>query len=444
LSLSCKIIRKKGGLWYQKNKEKEVSPWVLLELKKMSWNLFFRKVQYLEGMEGFFCLLSVVFALCAPVIIYTEDAMQEMVMLPTQYNVMLLDIQERGYMFMFKEMNRREFLKASAVTGGLLISADFFGNRIPVAYGSVKIPEAERITITIIEDNYYDFFRPDSKIAKRYRGNIYSEAGLACHIETVVDGRPHSFLFDFGRTFHAVSRNIDTLKIDFDKLEALALSHGHRDHFGSLVELLKSRREKIPKGIPLYVGEEAFAERGGVRPDLVTVTVVHHLKKEDIEGLGFVKVVEIKDPTPIVPGAYLTGRIERVTDYEKGLPGASVKRGDKFEQDDFIGEQSVLLNLKGKGLVVLTGCAHAGVVNTVKHAQKITGVGKVHAIMGGFHLTGAKEELIQRTVGDNKAMAPDYIIPMHCTGFEAFVAFAKEMPDQFVLNTSGTRYTFSL
>jgi 7,8-dihydropterin-6-yl-methyl-4-(beta-D-ribofuranosyl)aminobenzene 5'-phosphate synthase len=343
---------------------------------------------------------------------------------------------------MSMETDRRAFLKASLVTGVLLIAGDFFGDRTPVAYGSVKIPEAERITITIIEDNYYDFFRPDSKIAKRYRGNIYAEAGLACHIETVVDGRSHSLLFDFGRTFHGVSRNMDTLKIDFDKLEALALSHGHRDHFGGLVELLKSRREKIPKGIPLYVGEEAFAERGvGKRPD--GVSVIHHLKKEDIEGLGFVKVVEIKDPTPIASGAYFTGRIERVTDYEKGLPGDSVKRGDNFEQDNFIGEQSVVLNTKGKGLVVLSGCAHAGIVNTVKHAQKITGVGKVHAIMGGFHLTGAKEELIQRTISDIKTMAPDYIIPMHCIGFEALVAFAKEMPDQFTLNTAGTKYIFT-
>jgi 7,8-dihydropterin-6-yl-methyl-4-(beta-D-ribofuranosyl)aminobenzene 5'-phosphate synthase len=101
-----------------------------------------------------------------------------------------------------------------------------------------------------------------------------------------------------------------------------------------------------------------------------------------------------------------------------------------------------VLNTKGKGLVVLSGCAHAGIVNTVKHAQKITGVGKVHAIMGGFHLTGAKEELIQRTISDIKTMAPDYIIPMHCIGFEALVAFAKEMPDQFILNTSGTQYIF--
>ena len=114
----------------------------------------------------------------------------------------LLDIPERGCSFMLKEMNRREFLKASAITGSLLMSADFLGDSAPLAYGSVEIPEAERIAITSIEDNYYDSLRPDSKIAKRYRGDLYAEHGLACHIETVVDGRSHSLLFDFGRTFH--------------------------------------------------------------------------------------------------------------------------------------------------------------------------------------------------------------------------------------------------
>jgi 7,8-dihydropterin-6-yl-methyl-4-(beta-D-ribofuranosyl)aminobenzene 5'-phosphate synthase len=342
-------------------------------------------------------------------------------------------------MFMLKEMNRREFLKASAITGSLLISGDFFGDRTRLAYGAVNIPEAERITITIIEDNYYDALRPDSKIAKRYNGDLYAEHGLACHVETVVDGRSHSLLFDFGRTFPAVSTNIDALKIDFEKLEALALSHGHQDHCGGLLEILKSRRDKISKGIPLYVGEDAFAERGAGK------RVVHRPpKQEEIEGLGFVKIVEIKDPTPIVSGAYLTGRIEKVTDYEKVDPGRWVKKGDNLEPETFIGEQSVVLNAKGRGLVVLSGCAHVGIVNTVKHAQEITGVRKVHAIMGGFHLTGAKEELIRRTVADIKAMAPDYIVPMHCTGFEAVVVFAKEMPDQFILNTSGTRYIFSL
>ena len=340
---------------------------------------------------------------------------------------------------MLKEMNRREFLKASSITGSLFIAADFFADRTSLAYGSVEIPEVERIVITIIEDNYYDSLRPDFKIAKRYRGDLYAEHGLACHIETVVDGRSHSLLFDFGRTFQAVSANLDTLQIDFDKLEALALSHGHQDHCGGLLEILKSRTDKLSKGIPLYVGEDAFAERGAGK------RVAHRPpKKEDIEGLGFVKIVEVIDPTPIISGAYLTGRIEKVTDYEKVDPGRWVKKGDNLEPESFIGEQTVALILKGKGLVVLTGCAHVGVVNTVKYAQKITGVSKVHAVMGGFHLTGGTEELIQRTVADIKAMAPDYIVPMHCTGFEATGVFAKEMPDQFILNASGTRYIFSL
>lgn len=342
---------------------------------------------------------------------------------------------------MLQEMNRRDFLKASAVTGASILASDLLYTT-PAAYGAVNIPEAQRITITIIEDNYYDSLRPDFKIAKRYSGNMYAEHGLAFHIETVVDGRSGSLLFDFGRTFYALRPNIDTLKIDFDKLDALALSHGHRDHFGGLVDLLKSRRERIPKGIPLNVGEDAFAPSGvGKGPD--DVNVRHYLKREDIESLGLVDIVEIKDPTPITPGAYLTGRIEKVTDYEKVDPGRWVKRGDHFEVDNFRGEQSVVLNAKGHGLVVLTGCGHVGVVNTIKHAQKITGIKKVHAIMGGFHLTEAKEDVIQRTVADIKSIAPDYVVPMHCTGFEATVLFAKEMPDQFILNTVGTRYVFS-
>lgn len=339
---------------------------------------------------------------------------------------------------MLREMNRREFLKASAVTGVSILASDLFYTD-PMVYGAVNIPEAEKITITIIIDNYTETTRPSYKIANRYTGGyLYAQHGLSYHIETVVDGRSHSLLFDFGPTFPGLIGNMDALKIDLDKLEALALSHGHRDHFGGLVEFLNSRREKIPKGIPFYVGEDAFAESGqGQR-------VAHRPpKKQDIEALGLVKILEIKDPTPIVSGAYLTGRIEKVTDYEKVDPGRWVKKGDNLEPETFIGEQSLVLNLKGKGLIVFTGCAHVGVVNTVKHAQKITGVTNVHAIMGGFHLTGAKEELIRRTVADVKAIAPHYIVPMHCTGFEATGVFAKEMPDQFILNTVGTRYVFS-
>jgi len=344
------------------------------------------------------------------------------------------ELMERG-------MDRREFLKATATTGALFLAA-VLGDRVLPVYGAVNIPEAERVVITIITDNYCETTRPSYKIANRSGEYFYAEHGLSCHIETVVDGRSYSLLFDFGPSFPGLVKNIDLLKIDLDKLEALALSHGHKDHFGGLVELLKARKQKILKGIPLYVGEEAFDERGvGKRSD--DVRVVHRPpKKEDVKGLGFGKIVEIKDPTPIVPGAYLTGRIEKVTDYEE-VEGRWVKRGGSFERENFIGEQSVVLNLKGKGLVVLSGCAHVGIVNTVKHSQKITGIRKVHAIMGGFHLTGAKEERIRRTVADVKEMAPDYVIPMHCTGFETIAALAREMPDRFIFNTVGTKYIFT-
>jgi hypothetical protein len=205
-------------------------------------------------------------------------------------------IQERGCVFMLKDMNR-EISKASAVTGASILASDLL-------YGfdslrAVNIPEGEKITITSIIDNYL-ITRPSYEIANRSSGNLYAEHCLA--ILKPEDGRSHCLLFDFGRLSTGLV-NIDTLKID-SAAEALALSHGHLDHCGGLVEILKSRREKLSKGIPLYVGEEAFAERGqGER-------VVHRPpKKEEIESLGIVKIVEIIDPTPA--RRYLTEELKR-------------------------------------------------------------------------------------------------------------------------------------
>jgi len=232
---------------------------------------------------------------------------------------------------------------------------------------------------------------------------------------------------------------MELLNIDFAELEALTVSHGHWDHYLTLVDLLKAKRTMMRRGIPLYVGEGAFDEKFWRHPD-GTIMSLGQFKREDIEALGFVKIVEIKGPTPIVPGAYLTGKIEMVTEYEKGQPPLLMKRGDQFQQDFFIGEQAVVLNIKGRGLVVVSGCAHRGIVNAVKQAQKITGIEKVHAVMGGFHLMWASPEKIQRTIADIKATSPDYIVPNHCTGFGATMAFANEMPDQFIFSTVGTQF----
>jgi 7,8-dihydropterin-6-yl-methyl-4-(beta-D-ribofuranosyl)aminobenzene 5'-phosphate synthase len=132
-----------------------------------------------------------------------------------------------------------------------------------------------------------------------------------------------------------------------------------------------------------------------------------------------------------------------VTEYEVGNPNLLVKRGERLEQDFFEGELAMVSAVKERGLVILSGCAHIGIINIVKHALSLTGVSTIHAIIGGFHLVNAQTSLIDRYVEDIKGFQPDYIVPTHCTGFETVVRFAREMPDQFILNTAGTTYTFT-
>lgn len=341
-------------------------------------------------------------------------------------------------------LNRRDFLKYAAATGLLVAAGEALSNGA-MAEAAAGFNEVDKLTIWILADNYYDTNEPDSKITKRYRSvagkAILAQHGLSYYIETVIGGKTSACMFDFGLDPASVLNNIALLGLDIGKTNAFSLSHGHYDHYTGAISILKQNQSKIAAGTPFYVGEEAFAQRYTLRPGATEPTDIGQLKKADIEALG-VKVVETKTPTEIIPGAYVTGKIERVTSYEKVPASQQIKRGDKIESDIFPGEQAVFFNVKGKGLVVLSGCSHCGIVNTVKHAQKVSGTEKVHAIMGGFHLIVAKPELIQSTVADIKAMKPDHIVGTHCTGFRAMVALNKEMPDEFVVNTAGTKYTF--
>jgi len=343
------------------------------------------------------------------------------------------------------ELTRRDFLYATAATGAVLLAGNPLQG-ISRAQGKAGIAEVDKVTVWVLTDNYYDALRPDSKIAKRFRAvpgkSIHAEHGLAYYLETVVNGKTSGCMFDYGLDPVGVMNNIALLGIDLGKADAFSLSHGHFDHYMSATQILKQNRSRIAGGTPFYVGEEAFAHRYGRRLGTADLADLGQLKQEDIESFGL-KVVEVKSPRQIIPGAYFTGNIERLTAYEKVPPVLLIQRAEKPEPDDFRGEQAIVLNVKGKGLVVLSGCAHVGIVNTVRHAQKMTGINRIHAVMGGFHLANAKPEIVLNTVADMKAMKPDYIIPTHCTGFEAILAFGKEMPAEFMLNTAGTQYTFA-
>jgi 7,8-dihydropterin-6-yl-methyl-4-(beta-D-ribofuranosyl)aminobenzene 5'-phosphate synthase len=311
---------------------------------------------------------------------------------------------------------------------------------------TIDIAPTDSVTVTVITDNYYDAVRRDPPMGKRYRTvpgqAIYAEHGLSYAIETVLEGIHGMFMFDFGLSPQVFMNNLLLLGVDVAATRGLSLSHGHFDHWGGLIDLLKMYGHSIRAGTPFFAGEEAFAHRFSLRPSGDDLYDLGSLDRKEIESSEKITVIDVKDPVEIIKGTWLTGSIERVTSYERVPPTLFIMREDSIEEDDFRGELAAVCNVKGKGLVVISGCAHAGIVNTVCHAQKITGIDKVHVVMGGFHFVNADPEIIEKTIADINAIGPDYIIPMHCTGFEAVTAFRDAMPEQFILNTAGTRYSF--
>jgi 7,8-dihydropterin-6-yl-methyl-4-(beta-D-ribofuranosyl)aminobenzene 5'-phosphate synthase len=156
-------------------------------------------------------------------------------------------------------------------------------------------------------------------------------------------------------------------------------------------------------------------------------------------------VVESEKPYPLLDNTVLfLGEIPRSTDFEKGFPIAHYQKDGKEVWDAIEDDTSIVMNLKDKGLVIVSGCAHAGIVNTVRYAMTVTGIDKVHVVMGGFHLSGPFfEPIIDRTTEELKKINPAFIIPTHCTGRKAIMVMEKQMPDQFILNMAGTKLTFA-
>ena len=310
------------------------------------------------------------------------------------------------------------------------------------------VREVEQVEIVSLSDNYNDLVSMDSnEIVTRalpvkdlqVRGSVLAEHGFSALVRTVADDGAHELLFDFGLSPVAVPYNVEQMGIDLSNVEAAVLSHGHMDHFGALIPTL----EGLPrKPIPLFVHPSAFKENRYLKVGEIRVKFPP-ADRAAWEKAG-ARIVESAGPALLAGDTVLfLGEIERLTDFEKGMPNAYCEKGGEECWDPIEEDTAIVMNLRGKGLVVLSGCAHSGIVNTVAYARKVTGVERVHVIMGGFHLTGpAFEPIIARTIEGLREFDPDYVVPTHCTGRKAVMAFEEAMPDRFILNMAGTRLTF--
>ena len=314
----------------------------------------------------------------------------------------------------------------------------------------VFLKTVDRIEVTTLMDNYVDLLLPSTDVIARpplaKEGKINPDTLLAEHglslLVSVFQGEDkHTVLFDTGYTKVGVLYNIAQLGIDIEEIEAIVLSHGHMDHTGTLYGVL----DKIPHKVPLVIHPGIFRyPRYTRRPDGAKSIWPRTLVRDELNEKN-VDIIESKTPVCLVDDMIMvTGEVERTTSFEKGMPNAIMEENGEFVQDPIIDDQAIVMKLKGKGLVVVSGCAHSGIVNTLIFAQKTTGEQKIHAVLGGFHLSGPFfEKIHEPTVEALKKIDPEVLIPMHCTGWKATQRLQKEFPESFMLNSVGSKLMLS-
>jgi 7,8-dihydropterin-6-yl-methyl-4-(beta-D-ribofuranosyl)aminobenzene 5'-phosphate synthase len=318
----------------------------------------------------------------------------------------------------------------------------------------------ERLTLTVLVDNKANMIVDSSDTVQYFTEKpLLAEHGFSALIQPGDSGE--TILWDAGGSDVALIENIRCMKLAFSAITKIALSHGHWDHYAAMTALLDQmqlspRPQAWPEGvneaelnewleksqIPIIAHPAAFRERWVKKEDgtLKGPFAPPPVKRWKAAGA---LIIQTENPYELAPGCWTTGRIPRHSFEESGRPKNRFYRdGDDFIPDDLDEDQAVVINLRDQGLIVLSGCAHSGIVNTIEYARKLTCVEKVHAIIGGFHLASASQDEIEKTTAYIKDLRPTYVIPSHCTGFQASSQFAREIPDAFIEGVVGATYRF--
>ncbi|MGQ4347971.1 MBL fold metallo-hydrolase [Streptomyces sp. SAS_275] len=323
------------------------------------------------------------------------------------------------------------------------------------AVNPIRLEPVDDVRVTVLMDNTFDAllggddhttrvgFGPVETAAGQFTAGrtavgLLAEHGFSALVTVRCDGRETSLLFDAGLSPTGVATNADRLGVRLDELQGVILSHGHFDHAGGLGGLA---RRLGARRMPMTIHPFAWTQRRV--HDAHSTFDMPTLSRTALTNEGF-DVIERSQPSLLVDGSILiTGEVDRTTEFERGMPPPhqALVDGNWRHDPAVIDDQALVVHLKDRGLVILTGCGHAGVINIVRHAQRLTGVAPLHALLGGFHLSGpAFEPIIAPTVAALTDLAPRLIAPGHCTGWRAQHALAAALPQAWTASSSGTTY----
>jgi 7,8-dihydropterin-6-yl-methyl-4-(beta-D-ribofuranosyl)aminobenzene 5'-phosphate synthase len=373
-------------------------------------------------------------------------------------------------------IGRRSFMRSAAATGSFLACygvVDRGNAAMPV---HITPPVVDKLTIQVVTDSSRDIAMAGEHVpgitvervgssASSDNGMLENQWGLSLHLVSSQGPQTRRYLLDFGFTSDILGSNLKLLNIDPARLDALILSHAHIDHMGGLIGFLRANRASMRENMMLYTGgEDTFCQRV-IRQADGTFTPYGVLDRRALKTLN-VQPILSELPIIIEDHAFTTGIIPR-TSIEHVLPNTYVVYGEKdglgcntykydedyhFTADELAGnptpdqhwhEHATCFQVGDRGLVVITSCGHAGIINTVRRAQEITGIDKIVALCGGFHLAPASPPYLESIMTELSKLNIEHLIPMHCSGSNFVETAKREMPEKLILSTTGSKFTFT-
>jgi 7,8-dihydropterin-6-yl-methyl-4-(beta-D-ribofuranosyl)aminobenzene 5'-phosphate synthase len=330
------------------------------------------------------------------------------------------------------------------------------------------LPQVDKLAVRIVTDNIVIQFVPnetrDGLVIERRGGNtrpdqpprhvLNGEWGLSMHAQSFTGGIERNVLIDFGYTPEVLTNNMAILGVDPSGFDGMVLSHGHYDHFGGMVGFLKANVGKLKPKLPFYVGgEDCFCIRrnpGGQfgaldRKAIFDADLVLMMADEPalVADHAFTsgRIGQVSFEMPLQPTTEIVGIFDGFGCFPEKMPAA--KNTGDYIPDDFDHEIATTYMVKGRGLVVLTSCSHRGVINAVRQAQKVSGVDKVHAVIGGFHIVPPLgDDYINKTIDEFRSIDPDHIVVGHCTGDRFYELARAALGDKVIHSAVGSRFVF--